>query len=80
VLNTKFAADPRIGLVGVAGTQYLFADNCRGFPRSAVIRGRVIHEVKQCPAVRWLTVFSWDKSDAEVWLPTAVFRDPQAPV
>jgi glycosyltransferase involved in cell wall biosynthesis len=66
VLNAKFSADPRLGLLGVAGTQYLFADNCAWISAGQpFIRGRVIHEVNNAQLFV-LTVFSWDKSDAEV--------------
>jgi GT2 family glycosyltransferase len=66
VLYAKFKADGRLGLVGVAGSQYLFENNpgwiSAGQP---FIRGRVIHELNNGQAFV-LTVFSWDKADAEV--------------
>jgi glycosyltransferase involved in cell wall biosynthesis len=64
VLERKFAADPALGLVGVAGTQYLFREHpgwaVAGLP---FLRGRVIHDdgVHQN-----LTVYCRDASDAEV--------------
>jgi GT2 family glycosyltransferase len=66
VLEQKFAADPAIGLIGVAGTQYLSRDRmswaAAGRP---YIRGRVVHELNN-GAEFMLTVFSPDKTDAEV--------------
>jgi len=66
VLYSKFNADPKLGLVGAAGTQYLFSTTpawvAAGMP---FIRGRVVHEVRDGDLFV-LTVFSWDKSDAEV--------------
>jgi GT2 family glycosyltransferase len=65
-LGNKFASDASIGLIGVAGTQYLFADDLRwhiaGRP---FIRGRVVHEGKN-GGLFVMTVMSWDKADAEV--------------
>jgi hypothetical protein len=66
IVETKFAENPRIGLVGVAGTQYLFADNPAWIKAGQpFIRGRVVHELDK-GASYILSVFSWDKSDAEV--------------
>jgi GT2 family glycosyltransferase len=66
VVERKFAADPTLGLVGVAGTQYLSRDGmswaAAGRP---FIRGRVVHELND-GAEFVLTVFSLDKTDAEV--------------
>jgi hypothetical protein len=65
-LEKKFSADPGIGLIGVAGTQYLSKDGkswaSAGRP---FIRGRVVHELND-GAEFMLTVFSNDKNDAEV--------------
>lgn len=65
VLESKFT-DATVGMVGVAGTRYLFADRpgwvVAGRP---FIRGRVIHEAPDKSAID-LTVFSWDKRDADV--------------
>jgi GT2 family glycosyltransferase len=65
VLAQKIA-DPSIGLVGVAGTQYLFPDPpgwvMAGRP---FIKGKVVHETDNGADFK-LTVFSWDKSDADV--------------
>jgi glycosyltransferase involved in cell wall biosynthesis len=66
VLAEKFAGDPALGLVGVAGTQYLFADRmawtAAGRPW---LRGRVVHELNAGNEFA-MTAFSLDKSDAEV--------------
>jgi glycosyltransferase involved in cell wall biosynthesis len=66
VLAEKFAGDPALGLVGVAGTQYLFADRmawtAAGRPW---LRGRVVHELDAGNEFA-MTAFSLDKSDAEV--------------
>ncbi|HMA64069.1 MAG: glycosyltransferase [Fibrobacterota bacterium] len=64
-LIDKFA-DASVGLVGVAGTQYLFKDTpgwvAAGRPW---IKGQVIHETHGIES-RVLTVFSWDDQDADV--------------
>ena len=66
VLERKFAADSSIGLIGVAGTQYLCKDKMSwAHAGRPFIRGRVVHELDN-GAKFMLTVFSWDKSDAEV--------------
>jgi hypothetical protein len=66
VLRAKFEADTAVGMVGVAGTQYLMKDNfmwiAAGRP---FLRGRVVHELDGGRRTV-LTVFSADKSDAEV--------------
>ena len=65
-LEAKFAANPRNGLVGVAGTQYLFADNPSWIRAGQPFtRGRVVHELDKGASFA-LSIFSWDKSDAEV--------------
>jgi glycosyltransferase involved in cell wall biosynthesis len=65
VLLEKFKT-PDIGLVGIAGTEYLFADNpgwvAAGRP---FIHGRVVHELDNGNTYN-LTVFSWDKHDVDV--------------
>jgi GT2 family glycosyltransferase len=65
VLAKKFS-EPSIGLVGVAGTQYLFAEHpgwvAAGRP---FIRGKVIHETSDARDFH-LTVFSWDDRDSDV--------------
>lgn len=64
-LENKFS-DPTIGLVGVAGTQYLFGDSpgwvAAGRP---FIKGQVVHETNNGNTYN-LTVFSWENDDAEV--------------
>jgi hypothetical protein len=66
ILYSKFNADPTLGMIGVAGTQYLFANSpawiAAGMP---YIKGRVVHELRN-GEMFVLTVFSWDKTDAEV--------------
>jgi len=66
VLADKFGNDATIGLIGVAGTQYLVADHpawlAAGRP---FLRGRVIHELN-AEEQYYLSVFSWDKADTEV--------------
>jgi GT2 family glycosyltransferase len=66
VLQNKFTMDKSLGLVGVAGTQYLYPHNPRwnaaGRP---FVFGRVIHarkNEKKC----YLTVFSEEDRDTEV--------------
>jgi glycosyltransferase involved in cell wall biosynthesis len=66
VLERKFDTDRSLGLIGVAGTQYL----CEDIPLWAragqpFIRGRVVHELDNGNEF-FMTVFSWDKSDAAV--------------
>ena len=66
VLENKFAADPALGLLGVAGTQYLFADKmswtAAGRP---FLRGRVVHELNAGNEF-FMTAFSLDKDDADI--------------
>jgi glycosyltransferase involved in cell wall biosynthesis len=65
-LVRKFAGNERIGLIGVAGTQYLFADHPAWIRAGRpFIRGRVVHELDK-GASFILSVFSWDKADAVV--------------
>lgn len=65
-VEQKFSADPALGLLGVAGTQYLFADRmswtAAGRP---FLRGRVVHELDAGKRF-FMTAFSVDKADAEV--------------
>ena len=62
----KKISDPAIGLVGIAGTQYLFA-NPPGWVVAGrpFIRGKVIHETDGGDVFH-LTVFSWDTTDSDV--------------
>jgi hypothetical protein len=65
ILISKFA-DSSVGLVGVAGTQYLFKDTpgwvAAGRPW---IKGQVIHKTHENES-QVLTVFSWDDQDTDV--------------
>jgi GT2 family glycosyltransferase len=73
VLLQKFGSDESIGLIGVAGTQYLFADvpfwARAGRP---FVRGRIVHELDN-GASFFMTVFSRDKADTEVVAVDGVF-------
>jgi glycosyltransferase involved in cell wall biosynthesis len=66
ILLNKFTTIPNLGLVGVAGTQYLTnkaaAWIAAGQP---FIKGRVVHELDNNTRLI-LTAFSWNKEDAEV--------------
>lgn len=66
VLEKKFSADPEIGLVGVAGTQYLLRNSASwaaaGRP---FLRGHLVNEIRATNEF-FMTVFSWDKNDADV--------------
>jgi hypothetical protein len=73
VLQTKFAADPGLGLVGVAGTQYLSAQNALWISAGQpFIKGRVVHQSKDNSSYL-LTVFSTDKTDAAVVVVDGLF-------
>jgi GT2 family glycosyltransferase len=65
VLISKFK-DETVGLVGVAGTQYLFAEYpswvTAGRP---FIKGHVIHELNNGKEY-YLTVFDWQEKDVDV--------------
>ena len=64
-LTEKFSEES-LGLIGVAGTQYLFADNpawvAAGRP---FVKGQVIHELNQGSSY-FLTVFNWQNEDTPV--------------
>ena len=66
ILEDTFKQDNTIGLIGVAGTQYLLQDNpfwvASGRP---FIKGRVVHEMKKENRCI-LTVFSEEEVDTEV--------------
>ena len=66
VLEEKFKQDKTIGLIGVAGTQYLLKDDpfwvAAGRP---FIKGKVVHEIKKEKKCI-LTVFSEEEIDTEV--------------
>ena len=64
VLERKFSADPSVGLVGVAGTQYLCADKMSwNFAGRPFLKGRVVHELDGGKEF-FMTAFSLDKADA----------------
>ncbi len=64
-LSAKFAADPKLGIAGVAGTQYLFADKCSwtaaGKP---YVKGRIVYHLQNDDF--FATVFSTEKADSPV--------------
>jgi GT2 family glycosyltransferase len=66
VLEQRFSSDQKLGLVGVAGSQYLFRNKASwaaaGRP---FIRGRIITDRLDTDEF-FMTVFSWDKADASV--------------
>lgn len=72
VLEKKFAADPWLGAIGVAGTQYLFAEKCSwtaaGRP---FIKGRVVHHLENGDF--FAVVFSQEKGDFPVVAIDGVF-------
>jgi hypothetical protein len=59
-------ADPRVGVAGIAGTQYLGAE-APGWAAAGrpFVRGKVIHETGNGRNFH-LTVFSWETGDIEV--------------
>lgn len=65
VLETKFSADPSLGIIGVAGTQYLFADKysltAAGRP---YIKGRIVYHLQNGDF--FAAVFSPEKGDSRV--------------
>ncbi len=71
-LFKKFS-DESVGMIGIAGTQYLLAEaplwNAAGRP---FVKGWVIHETDNGKAFE-LTVYSWDKKDSEVVAVDGVF-------
>ncbi|MBD3422646.1 MAG: glycosyltransferase [Chitinivibrionales bacterium] len=72
VLERKFA-EPAVGLIGVAGTQYLMENDLRWHQAGQpFIRGRVIHDLRT-RGIYALSVMSWDKADAEVVAADGVF-------
>jgi hypothetical protein len=64
-LEAKFAADPSLGIIGVAGTQYLYADKCSwtaaGRP---FIKGRFVYHLQNGDF--FAAVFSQEKGDFPV--------------
>jgi glycosyltransferase involved in cell wall biosynthesis len=61
ILEKKFGAREKLGVLGVAGTQYLFADP-PGWPVAGrpFLHGKVVQQTGTRMA---LTVFSWDEGD-----------------
>jgi len=72
ILESLFAHDPYLGVVGVAGTQYLCRDNsswtAAGRP---FVRGRIVHDLQNGDF--FATLFSPDKESAEVAVCSGVF-------
>lgn len=79
VLESKFAGDPWLGVVGVAGTQYLFAEKCSwtaaGRP---FIKGRVVHHLENGDF--FAVVFSPENGDFPVVACDGVFMAVKAQV
>ncbi len=72
VLVKKFSQQPDLGIIGVAGTQYLFEDN-RSWTAagSPFIKGRVVHHLENGDF--FMTLFSSEKGDQEVVCCSGVF-------
>lgn len=72
ILEAKFSNDPWLGVVGVAGTQYMYADKCSltaaGRP---FIKGRVVHHLQNGDF--FAVVFSPENGDFEVVACDGVF-------
>ncbi len=72
ILAAKFANDPWLGVVGVAGTQYMYADKCSltaaGRP---FIKGRVVHHLQNGDF--FAVVYSPENGDYEVVACDGVF-------
>ncbi|MFP4014016.1 MAG: glycosyltransferase [Chitinispirillaceae bacterium] len=72
VLEHYFASDPYLGIVGVAGTQFLFNNNsswtAAGRP---FVKGRIIHDLQNGDF--FATMFSPQKENAEVVACNGVF-------
>lgn len=65
IIKEKFSANNSIGLIGVAGTQYLYKDSpFWAAPGRPYIHGKVIHEEKDKNRLI-LTVFSEENQDKE---------------
>jgi GT2 family glycosyltransferase len=65
-LLQKLGADPELGLIGVAGTQYL-SGHSAFWPQAGrpFIRGRVIHEIEASDKF-FMTIYHREMADAEV--------------
>jgi len=72
ILESLFARDPYLGVVGVAGTQYMLNDNCSwtaaGRPFT---KGRIIHDLQNGDF--FATLFSQELETAEVAVCGGVF-------
>jgi len=72
ILENLFAQDPYLGVVGVAGTQYLYNDNASwtaaGQP---FIKGRVVHDLQNGDF--FATLFSQERESCEVVACCGVF-------
>ncbi|MCL2182583.1 MAG: glycosyltransferase family protein [Chitinispirillia bacterium] len=72
ILEGVFAQDPRIGVAGVAGTQYLHSDNpswtAAGQP---FIQGRIVHDLQNGDF--FATLFSQEREMADVVACSGVF-------
>jgi len=72
VLESLFAQDPKLGIVGIAGSQYLYNNNCSltaaGRP---FIKGRIIHDLQNGDF--FATMFSPQKENAQVTACNGVF-------
>lgn len=72
ILESLFRQDPKLGVVGVAGTQYLFRDNyswtAAGRP---FIKGRIVHDLQNGDF--FATLFSPEKETCEVVACNGVF-------
>ncbi|MFA6316143.1 MAG: glycosyltransferase [Elusimicrobiota bacterium] len=72
LLESKFRADPSLGLIGVAGTRRLGRRDLRWEAAGAPhLRGRVV--IEHPDGTRALSVFSWDRADGEVVALDGVF-------
>jgi hypothetical protein len=71
ILEKKFGAGEKLGIIGVAGTQYLFADP-PGWPVAGrpFLHGKVVQQTGTRMA---LTVFSWDEGDREMVVVDGLF-------
>jgi len=71
-LESLFARDPYLGVAGVAGTQYVFRDNCSwtaaGRP---FIKGRIVHDLQNGDF--FATLFSPERETCEVAACSGVF-------
>jgi GT2 family glycosyltransferase len=73
VLAEKFNADSTIGLIGIEGTQYLFADDMNWQAAGAPFTsGRIFYESRDGNEYE-LIVFSWNTDDTEVVVADGVF-------